>query len=132
MLLISVFIKKLMKKKKKISKNSTSILDVLFHRLTSSSTLIQMLLPAHINIILKLFFIYYNSVVLFPNKKSVQLSSCIYEKFFFTAKTMKSFSSQQKQCNVNYSHTRALCLLFICTLAVERIRTILFKFLEKT
>ena len=92
MLLISVFIKKLMKKKK-ISKNSTPTLDVLFHRLTSSSTLIQMLLPVNINIILKLFFIYYNSVVLFSHKKSVQLSSYIYflliqEKFFFTAKTI--------------------------------------------
>ena len=53
-----------------------------------------MLLPVNINIILKLFFIYYNSVVLFSHKKSVQLSSYIYflliqEKFFFTAKTIQ-------------------------------------------
>ena len=57
MLLISVFIKKLMKKKK-ISKNFTPILDVLFHRLTSNSTLTQMLLSVYINIILTLFLIY--------------------------------------------------------------------------
>ena len=52
MLLISVFIKKFMKKVK-ISKNSTPILDVLYHRMTSNSTL----LSVYINIILKLFLI---------------------------------------------------------------------------
>ena len=57
MLLISVFIKKLMKKKK-ISKNFTPILEVLFNRLTSNSTLTQMLLSVYINIILTLFLIY--------------------------------------------------------------------------
>ena len=93
--LISVFIKKLMKKM-----NSTPILDVLFHRVTSNSTLIQMLLSAYINIILALFLIY-NSLILFFHKN---LSSC----------SKKSFSSQQKQCNMNYSDTRVL-FTFICT-----------------
>ena len=54
MLSISVFIKKLMKKMK-ISKNSTPILDELFHRLTFNLTLIQMIFSVYINIILILF-----------------------------------------------------------------------------
>ena len=110
MVLISVFIKKLMKKVK-ISKNSTGNLDPFFYRLTSNSALIQMLLSADINIILTLFLIY-NSLILFSHKKSVQLSSYIY--YIFSC-SQKSFSSQQKQFNVNYSHTPVLCLLFICT-----------------
>ena len=98
-------------KKVKISNNSTPILDVLFHRLTSNSILIQMLFSVYINIILTLFLIY-NSLILFSHKKSVQFSSYIYYIIFcFT----KRFSSQQKQFNLNYSHTRVLCLLFIWT-----------------
>ena len=110
MVLISVFIKKLMKKVK-ISKNSTGNLDPFFCRLTSNSALIQMLLSVDINIILTLFLIY-NSLILFSHKKSVQLSSYIY--YIFSC-SQKSFSSQKKQFNVNYSHTPVLCLLFICT-----------------
>ena len=110
MVLISVFIKKLMKKVK-ISKNSTGNLDPFFCRLTSNSALIQMLLSVDINIILTLFLIY-NSLILFSHKKSVQLSSYMYYIFFCSK---ENFSSQQKQVNVNYSHTRVLCLFFICT-----------------
>ena len=76
MLLISASIKKLMKKVT-ISKNSTPILDVLFHRLTSNSMLIQMFLFVYINIILTLFLIY-KSLISFYHKKSVQLSRSIY------------------------------------------------------
>ena len=50
--LISVFIKKVMKKEN-VSKNSTPILDVLYHRLTSKSTLQSV----YINIIQTLFLI---------------------------------------------------------------------------
>ena len=91
MLLTRVFIKKLMKKVKLI-KNSTPISDLLFHRLTFDSTLTQMFLSVYINIILTLLLMY-NSLILFPRKKTAQLSSYIYNlqyiyKFFFTAKTI--------------------------------------------
>ena len=46
-----------MKKKVKIIKNSTPISDVLFHRLTSNSTLIQIFLSVYINIFVTLFLI---------------------------------------------------------------------------
>ena len=65
----------------------------------------------YINIILTLFLIS-NPLILFSHKNSVQLSSYVY--YIFSC-SKKSFSSQQKQFNVNYSHTRVLCLLFICT-----------------
>ena len=116
MLLASVFIKTLMKKVK-IIKNCTPILDILFHRLTSNSTLTQMFLPVYINIILTLFLMY-NSLVLFTHKKSVQLSSYIY---YILSCSKKSFSSEQEEFNVNYSHARVLCSLFICTSTVKKL-----------
>ena len=57
-------------------------------------------------------FLIYNSLILFSDKISVQLSS--YISYIFSC-SKKSFSSQQKHFNVNYSHTRVLCLFFICT-----------------
>ena len=89
-------------KKVKLIKNSTPISDLLFHRLTFDSTLTQMFLSVYINIILTLLLMH-NSLISFPRKKTVQLSSYIYN-FFSCSK--KRFSSQQKQSNVNYSHTR--------------------------
>ena len=113
MLLISVFIKKLMKKVK-ISKNFIPILDVLHHRLTSNSTFLSVY-KHYPNIIFNIIILTILTIIkslIFSHKKSVQLSSYIY--YIFSC-SKKSFSSQQKQFNVNYSHTRVLCLLFICT-----------------
>ena len=112
MLLASVFIKTLMKKVK-IIKNCTPILDILFHRLTSNSTLTQMFLPVYINIILTLFLMY-NSLVLFTHKKSVQLSSYIY---YILSCSKKSFSSEQEEFNVNYS--TCSCVMFTFHLYID-------------
>ena len=63
------------------------------------------------NSLILLYFHKFNSLILFSHKKSSRLPSYI---FSFPC-LKKSFSSQQKQFNVNYSHTPVLCLLFICT-----------------
>ena len=91
MLLISFFIKKLMKKVKNIN-NCTPILDALL----SDWYLIKYsckCLSVYISIIMTLFLIY-NSVILSCHKKSVQLSIGIFSFLLWLDPRKKIFSKQ--------------------------------------